>query len=109
MNSTTFLLRTGSTPGIPRQTGQVWVLGAPPNFVEQPQNIFASVRSWAWTSSPMTGSYSITGKGSFFLYLLVFHRPPPLAGAAPPENGPPGTEPRGGARLPCIRRERRSP
>ena len=29
--STTFLFNTGKTPGIPRQTGQVWVLGGAPN------------------------------------------------------------------------------
>ena len=55
-NSTTRLFNTGSTPGRPAQTGQAFSLGARPNAVEQPQKIFDSVRSWAWTSSPMTGS-----------------------------------------------------
>ena len=32
--STTFLLRTGSEPGIPVQTGHVCVLGAPPKAVD---------------------------------------------------------------------------
>ncbi len=41
MYSTTLRLSTGSTPGMPRQMGQVWELGAAPNFVEQPQKIFA--------------------------------------------------------------------
>jgi hypothetical protein len=44
---------------MPRQTGQVWLLGAPPNVVEQLQKIFDFVKSWAWTSSPITGSYSM--------------------------------------------------
>jgi len=47
MNSTTFLFKTGSTPGMPRQMGQALALGAAPNRVEQPQNILESVRSWA--------------------------------------------------------------
>ncbi len=38
--STTFLLSTGSTPGMPRQTGQVWVFGGAPKAVEHPQKIF---------------------------------------------------------------------
>jgi hypothetical protein len=46
-NSTTFLLRTGSTPGIPKQTGHVWVLGGAPNEAEQLQNIFVFVFNWA--------------------------------------------------------------
>ncbi len=41
---------------MPRQTGQTFVFGSLPNFVEQPQNAFVDVSSWAWTSSPMTGS-----------------------------------------------------
>ncbi len=49
-------LMTGSTPGIPWQTGHVWELGDPPKAVGQPQNIFERVRSWAWTSRPMTTS-----------------------------------------------------
>ena len=36
---------TGKAPGRPRQTGQVWVFGAPPNSVEQEQNIFDFVLS----------------------------------------------------------------
>src|SRR5205823_14122260 len=51
----------GSAPGSPRQTGQTCVLGGAPNCVEQPQKIFDRVRSWAWTSRPMTGSKSATG------------------------------------------------
>ncbi len=47
---------TGSEPGSPRQTGQVWVLGSAPNSVEQPQNILETVFSSTCTSSPSTGS-----------------------------------------------------
>ncbi len=57
--STTLRLSTGSTPGMPRQTGQVCVLGGDPKAVEQLQKIFVLVFSWACTSSPMTGSNSI--------------------------------------------------
>jgi hypothetical protein len=57
--STTVLFNTGNTPGMPKHTGQVWVLGGAPNSVEHPQNILDRVLSWAWTSSPMTGSNSI--------------------------------------------------
>jgi hypothetical protein len=39
--------------------GQVKVFGSSPKVVEHPQNIFDRVRSWACTSRPMTGSYSI--------------------------------------------------
>jgi len=38
---------TGSAPGSPRQTGQVFEFGAAPlTSVEQLQNIFDAVRSW---------------------------------------------------------------
>ena len=37
--STTCLFKTGREPGIPVQTGQVWVFGAPPNSVEQAQKL----------------------------------------------------------------------
>ena len=45
-----FLLRTGRDPGIPVQTGQVCVFGAPPNSVEHPQKIFVFVASSTCTS-----------------------------------------------------------
>jgi len=51
--STAFRLRTGSTPGMPVHTGQVFSLGPAPNFAEQAQKILLSVSSWAWTSRPM--------------------------------------------------------
>src|SRR6218665_2851548 len=56
--STAFLLTTGSTPGMPEQISHTLVLGSLPNSVEQAQNSFELVRSWACTSSPMTTSYS---------------------------------------------------
>ena len=49
-------LATGSAPGRPRQTGQVWVFGSAPNSVEQPQNIFDTVPSSTCVSRPITGS-----------------------------------------------------
>ncbi len=49
---------TGSAPGRPRQTGQVWVLGSAPNSVAQPQNILLAVPSSTCVSSPITGSNS---------------------------------------------------
>ena len=55
--STARRLMTGSAPGSPRQTGQQWLLGAASSYaVEQGQNIFETVRTWQWTSIPMTGS-----------------------------------------------------
>src|ERR1035441_7095528 len=56
-NSTAWRLSTGSGPGNPRHTGHTLVFGGLPNWVEQPQKILVLVRSWTWTSSPMTGSY----------------------------------------------------
>ena len=55
-NSTAFRLSTGKAPGMPRQTGQTFVLGGAPKRVEQEQKIFDAVRSWTCTSRPMTGS-----------------------------------------------------
>jgi len=46
-DSTTDLFKTGSTPGIPRQIGQVWLFGGAPNVVEHPQKIFVFVFNWA--------------------------------------------------------------
>ena len=56
-NSTARRFRTGSAPGRPRQTGQTLVFGGAPKRLAQPQKALVSVRSWTWTSSPMTGSY----------------------------------------------------
>ena len=42
--------------GIPRQTGQTWVLGSPPKSVGQLQKILVFVFSSTWTSQPMTTS-----------------------------------------------------
>jgi len=55
--STALRLMTGSTPGMPRHTGQTRVFGSAPNTsARQPQNILDLVFSWAWTSMPMMGS-----------------------------------------------------
>src|SRR6266850_3459209 len=54
-------LITGSVPGMPWQTGHVWVFGGAPKVVGQPQNILVRVVSCAWTSRPMTTSYFIIG------------------------------------------------
>ena len=58
VDSIAFSLTTGSAPGRPRQTGQVWVFGSAPNAVAQPQNILLAVPSSTWVSRPMTGSNS---------------------------------------------------
>jgi hypothetical protein len=48
---------TGNAPGSPKQTGHTRLFGGAPSYsVEQAQNIFEAVRSWQWTSIPMTGS-----------------------------------------------------
>src|ERR1043165_3106766 len=52
-NSIARRFKTGSAPGNPRHTGQVFAFGSSPKRVEHPQKIFDSVLSWAWTSSPM--------------------------------------------------------
>jgi len=44
--STTLLLRTGSEPGRPMQTGQICVLGSAPNLVLHAQKILDWVESW---------------------------------------------------------------
>src|SRR5271163_406379 len=62
-NSTARLFRTGRAPGRPRQTGQMLVLGAAPNFDEQPQKALVRVSSCTWTSRPMTGSYLVRISG----------------------------------------------
>jgi hypothetical protein len=53
-------LATGSAPGIPAQVGHTAVFGGAEteSTTAHPQNIFERVRSSAWTSRPMTGSYS---------------------------------------------------
>src|SRR5580698_5872874 len=57
--STAFLFMTGKVPGNPKQTGQTWVLASLPNIARQPQKCLVAVLRSQWTSSPMTGSYSI--------------------------------------------------
>ena len=63
--STTCLFNTGRDPGMPVHTGQVWLLGAPPKAVEQPQKIFVFVANSTWTSSPITVSYVL------LIYLIL--------------------------------------
>src|SRR2546430_2688482 len=53
-NSTTRRLRTGSTPGMPRQTGHTLVFGGPPKAAEQRQKIFERVRSRLRARPPRT-------------------------------------------------------
>src|SRR2546422_5479385 len=52
-------LATGRLPGSPRHTAHVRVLGGSPKDSSQPQNIFVTVASWTWISSPMTGSSGV--------------------------------------------------
>src|SRR5690606_35213599 len=56
VDSIALALATGSDPGSARQVGQTCELGGAPNVVLQPQNIFDSVPSSTWVSSPSTGS-----------------------------------------------------
>src|SRR5579864_6198729 len=63
-NSTALRLSTGSAPGRPRHTGQTWVLGAAPNAALHPQKILDAVRSCAWISRPITGSYVTNASGA---------------------------------------------
>ena len=63
MDSIAAAFATGSAPGRPRHTGQVWVFGSAPNAVGQPQNIFDAVPSSTCVSSPITGSYRCVTSG----------------------------------------------
>src|SRR5258708_1802559 len=45
-------------PGIAASTSETWLLGAPPNSVEAPENSLEFEVTWAWTSIPMTTSQS---------------------------------------------------
>ena len=55
--STAARLIVGRTPGRARQTGHVCVLGAASRGgTAQAQNILLAVRTWQWTSIPMTAS-----------------------------------------------------
>ena len=51
-------LITGSMPGMAASTSETWLLGAPPNAVDAPENSLACESTWAWTSMPMTTSQS---------------------------------------------------
>src|SRR3990172_962763 len=68
--STADRLRTGSTPGNPRHTGQTWEFGGRPNAVLHPQNIFDAVRSCACTSRPMTDSNGISERLAPFVVFV---------------------------------------
>ena len=48
---------TGSDPGSPRHTGQMFVFGSAPNSLRHPQNSLVAVASSTCTSSPMTASH----------------------------------------------------
>src|SRR5215212_1074845 len=73
INSTARRLMTGRVPGMPRQIGQTWLFGAAPAYsAEQPQNILLAVKSWEWTSSPMTASYPDVG-GALTETIILAH------------------------------------
>src|SRR3989338_7931679 len=60
MRSTASRLITGNAPGCPINTGQTLTLGCfSRGSLRHPQNILCLVLSSAWTSKPITGSYSI--------------------------------------------------
>jgi hypothetical protein len=44
VNSSAFRFKTGRTPGMPRQMGQVLLFGSAPNLFAQEQKAFDSVR-----------------------------------------------------------------
>jgi hypothetical protein len=52
------LRQVGNMPGMAASTSETWLLGAPPNSVEAPENSFALEVTWACTSMPMTTSQS---------------------------------------------------
>ena len=56
--STQTSLITGSMPGIAMSTNETWEFGTAPNPVGAPEKSFAFETTWAWTSSPITGSQS---------------------------------------------------
>src|SRR5512134_478135 len=64
---------TGRVPGSARSTAHACVLGAAPNAVDAPENIFERVLSCAWVSSPMTISH----------FLLITHHSSLDAGRHP--------------------------
>src|ERR1700760_739335 len=70
-NSTARSFRTGSAPGRPRHTGQIFVLGGAPNLFEQPQKALVLVSNCTWTSSPMTGSYFARTSGDTLAVIAI--------------------------------------
>jgi hypothetical protein len=58
---------------MPRHTGQTWVFGGASKYAAlQPQNILLWDAIWAWTSSPMTGSYATLAAVAFATVLTHF-------------------------------------
>src|SRR5262245_12725357 len=56
--STARRFRTGSTPGMPSDTGSISLLGGAPKAADGPEKILEAVCSWTWHSRPMTASKS---------------------------------------------------
>src|SRR5256885_9622428 len=78
---------TGSEPGRPRQTGQVWLLGSAPKVVTQPQNILVLVPSSTWVSRPITGSYrSIAAPNGTSVSVVIVTVPSPRRAAGGPSG-----------------------
>jgi len=51
--------------------GQMLVFGAAPNLAEHPQKALVWVRSWTWTSRPMTGSYLLRIPGEMLAVMAI--------------------------------------
>ncbi len=102
-----FFVEYRQTPACPgdRDRSGCWGL---PRSGWSSRRRFRDVSIWAWTSSPMTGSYSIRNSVSFSENRRPPRRPRRTGGVFPPGNGPPGTGPRQEGPPPCTRRERRS-
>ena len=52
-------LTTGSMPGKAASTKLTWLFGGAPYSVEAPENSFAWLVTWAWTSRPTTTSQAL--------------------------------------------------
>src|SRR6266542_1276269 len=98
--STACRFRTGSAPGIPRQTGHTFVLGPEPKTLGQPQKILLRVSSCTCTSRPITVSYFDSTPASLFAAIAMV---PPIIRFLPPRQaragsgsceGPVATSPR---------------
>src|SRR6266542_96281 len=80
--STACRFRTGSAPGIPRQTGHTFVLGPEPKTLGQPQKILLRVSSCTCTSRPITVSYFDSTPVSLFAAIAMV---PPIIRLPPPQ------------------------